>query len=165
MTATLEQAIEALRNELQQYGEMLALLEAQQELVTHREPGSILTSIASLEAQSAAIESARRKREIVQRQLAWALSHPEGATLQQLLPALPDPYRPLILAFVQEINALLQRVRECAEQNHSQLRRSLQWMEQLVTNISPQAPLALLVRETNPTEAEPPSPSLPAVIV
>ena len=56
MTATLEHVIEALRNELQQYGEMLALLEAQQEAVSQRESGSVLTSVPTIEAQSSAIQ-------------------------------------------------------------------------------------------------------------
>ena len=73
MTATLGQVIDALRNELQQYGEMLALLEAQQESFAQHEPGPLLNSISALETQSAAIEAARRIRETHQRQLAWSL--------------------------------------------------------------------------------------------
>ena len=58
MTKALQQVIDSLRNELQQYGEMLALLEAQQDVVTQREPQSVLTSIAAVETQSVAIETA-----------------------------------------------------------------------------------------------------------
>ena len=55
MTATLPALIDSLRTELQQYGEMLALLEAQQESVLRREPGSILSSVSAVESQSAEI--------------------------------------------------------------------------------------------------------------
>ena len=138
MTATLEQVIEALRNELQQYGEMLALLEAQHVAVSQRASGAVLTSIPAIEAQSCAIQDARRIRETHQRQLAWALDRPDGAAFQELLPLLPGEYRPLILALVQEINQLLGRVRLFAEQNHAQLRRSLELMDRfLVTFPAP----------------------------
>src|SRR5207247_519512 len=89
MTATLEQVIEALRNELQQYGEMLALLEAQQDIVSRREPHSVLKSISAVEAQNTAIETARRQREVSQRQLAWALGRVEGESFPQLLSSIP----------------------------------------------------------------------------
>jgi flagellar biosynthesis/type III secretory pathway chaperone len=136
MTATLEPVIEALRNELQQYGEMLALLEAQQQAVSQRESGSVLTSVPAIEAQSSVIQDARRTRETHQRQLAWALGRPENVTFHELLPLLPDKYRPLISALVQEINELLGRVRQFAEQNHSQLRRSLELMDRFLVTFS-----------------------------
>lgn len=136
MTATLELVIEALRNELQQYGEMLALLEAQQQAVSQRESGLVLNSVPAIEAQSSIIQDARRTRGIHQRQLAWALGRPEGVPFQELLPLLPGEYRPLISALVQEINQLLGRVRQFAEQNHSQLRRSLELMDRFLVTFS-----------------------------
>ena len=165
MTATLEQVIEALRNELQQYGEMLALLEAQQDIVSRREPHSVLKSISAVEAQNTAIETARRQREVSQRQLAWALGRVEGESFPQLLSSIPDEYRPLIHALVQEVNELLGRVRERAQQNHAQLQRSLELMERFINAISPRAQLALLVREKDSPGAEQPAPSFPAAIV
>ena len=53
MTAPLDNLIEALRNELQQYGEMLALLDHQRELVKQRGSDDILHSIAAISTQSA----------------------------------------------------------------------------------------------------------------
>lgn len=151
MTTALQQVIDSLRNELQQYGEMLALLEAQHCVVTQREPQSVLTSIAAVETQSVAIETARRERATAQQKLAWSLGRTDDRhAFQYLLPLLPEDYRPLITALVQEINELLQRVRERAEQNHSQLRRALDLMERFITTISPQAQSALLVGESDP---------------
>ena len=147
MTAPLDQVVEALRNELQQYGEMLALLEAQQDAVSRRQSQSVLMSISAVEAQSAAIETARHQRELLQRQLAWALGRPDADTFPQLLSSIPDEYRPLVQALVQEIDELLARVRERAEQNHVQLRRSLELMERFLGTISPQAQSAPLDRE------------------
>jgi cell division septum initiation protein DivIVA len=136
MTATLEQIIEALRNELQQYGEMLALLEAQQRAVSQREAGAVLTSIPAIEAQANVIQDARRARETRQRQLAWALGQPDSIAFQELLPLLPDEYRPLVSALVEEINELLGQVRQFAERNRSQLRCSLELMDRFLAAFS-----------------------------
>lgn len=158
MTKALQQVIDSLRHEVQQYGEMLALLEAQQDVVTQREPQSVLISIATVETQSVAIEKARQDRETAQRQLAWALGWSDtNHSFQQLLPLLPGEYRPLVAALVEEINELLGRVRERAEQNHTQLRRALELMERFISTISPQAQTTLLVGEQHPSDVEPPS--------
>ena len=156
MTAPLQQVIESLRNELQQYGEMLALLEAQREVVSRREPASVLTSISLVESQSAAIEIARRERQTAQQQLAWSVGRPDDESFARLLPLLPDSYRPLVAALVEEINQLLERVRERATSNHAQLRRSLDLMERFIGSISAQAQSAALDREQEPPSAEPP---------
>jgi flagellar biosynthesis/type III secretory pathway chaperone len=138
MTATLEQVIEALRNELQQYGEMLALLEAQHRAVSQGESGSVLTSVQAIEAQSSAIQNARRLRETHQRQLAWAVGRPENVTFEELLPLLPSEYSPLLSALIREINELLGRVRQSAEHNRSQLRRSIELMDRFLFTLSAQ---------------------------
>jgi hypothetical protein len=153
MTATLEPVIEALRNELQQYGEMLALLEAQQQAVSRRQSGLVLNTVPAIEAQGSVIQDARRTRETHQRQLAWALGRPEGVPFQDLLPLLPDEYRPLISALVQEINQLLGRVREFAEQNHSQLLRSLELMDRFLVTFSVSGEMVHSAPQQDPPES------------
>ena len=145
----------AVRNAIQRE-RSAALLEAQQDVVTQRESQSVLTSIAAVETQGVAIEAARRHRETTQRQLAWALGRADKShCFQSLIPLLPDEYRPLVAALVEEINELIQRVRERTEQNHTQLRRAIELMERFISNISPQEQSALLVGGQNPSEAEP----------
>jgi hypothetical protein len=141
MTATLEPIVEALRNELQQSGEMLALLEAQHHAVAQGQAGSLLTSISAVEAQSRAMQEARHARETQQQRLAWAVSQPEAAAFHELLPRLPGEYRPLLSALVQELNQLHGRIRQVAEQNQGQLRRSLELMDRFLAAISAQAEL------------------------
>ena len=65
MMAILQELIEALRNELQQYGEMLALLEQQAESI--RVQGAESPSISAIETQSGAIQEARSARELAQK--------------------------------------------------------------------------------------------------
>ena len=165
MTATLAQLIDALRNELQQYGEMLALLEAQQEVIIQSEPASVLNSISAVEAQRAAIEAVQRARELHQRQLAWALSSPENGSFQELLPLLPEQYRPLVIALVQEINQLLTRVRHIAEQNRDQLQRSLELMERFLAAFSTRVESINVPAPLCPSAAEPLSGQRAAAVV
>jgi len=139
MSVDLTKVIEALRNELQQYGEMLALLDHQQELVKLSGADDILHSIAAINAQSATIQSARERRENLQRELACSFSQPEEATFALLLPLLPEPYRPLLNALVQENNELLDRVRCRASENQSVLLRSLELMQRFITTLSPES--------------------------
>jgi flagellar biosynthesis/type III secretory pathway chaperone len=147
MVANVEQLVEALRNELQQYGEMLALLEFQQRILCDRASDSVTASIAHLNAQSVAIEAARRNREVFQRQLACGLNCPEQESFQQLIPLFPKEYRPLLSALAQEITELLHRVRERAQQNHFHLRHSLELMQQFVSSFTSQTQAALLIEE------------------
>ena len=59
-TDSIEPLVGALREELQEYGEMLALLDRQQEQVKARAADQIFQSISQIQAQAAAIQSARR---------------------------------------------------------------------------------------------------------
>lgn len=108
MTLILQSFIDALRDEMQQLGEMLALLEQH-----HEEPPD---AVAGIGAQRAAIQSARERRQSLQRQLAAGLDQPEAATFAQLVPLLPGQYRPLITALVQENHELLERVEQRGQQ-------------------------------------------------
>jgi hypothetical protein len=137
MTAPLENLIEALRNELQQYGEMLALLDHQRELVKQRGSDDILHSLAAISTQSAMIQVARETRMFNQRQLAQALKEALDAPFGRLVPKLPAEYQPLVTALIQENNQLLERVRERAEENQVLLRRSVDMMQQFITAIAP----------------------------
>jgi FlgN protein len=139
MSVDLTKVIEALRNELQQYGEMLALLDHQQELVKMCGADDILHSIAAINAQSATIQGARERRENLQRELAADLGQPEDATFAVLLPLLPEHYRPLLGALVQENNELLDRVRRRAGENQSVLLRSIELMQRFITTLSPES--------------------------
>lgn len=149
MIAPMQNLIDALRSELQQYGEILALLDQQHEAVMVQGVDDILRTIASIHAQGAAIQAAREKREHWQRQLAEALQQAPESEFTRLIPLAPEPYRPLLEALVQENNALLDRVRDRAEQNHLLLRKSLDLLERFITNLDSQAQLVPSQGEVN----------------
>ena len=155
----LQKVIESLRDELQQYGEILALLDRQQELVILSGAEDLNHSIAAIHAQSALIQRSREDRQSAQSTLAQALSQPEDATFAYLIPLLPEPYRPLVTALVQENNELLLRVRQRAQQNQVMLVRSLDLMQHFINSLVPPEQLRRL-KNTEPIVALEPASQL-----
>src|SRR5580765_4044757 len=151
MTLTLENLIEALRNELQQYGEMLALLDHQQEVVAQQRTDDILHSISDIDSQSAAIQAARANRQLALHNLAGALAQAAESTFGHLMPLIPEQYRPLVTALVQENNELLLRVRQRAQQSHVLLRRSLEMLQRFITTLPSNDTTVLTRRDQSPS--------------
>jgi DNA repair exonuclease SbcCD ATPase subunit len=143
MLETIKQLIEALRDELKNYGEMLVLLDRQQESLMTRAANEVAQSISQIQAQGAAIQEARQQREDCRRAVAQATGEPENTTFKELIPMLPSDYQPLLKALVDENNELLFRVRRRARQNHLMLKRSVELMQQLLNSLcpAPQAPV------------------------
>lgn len=137
MRENLEALIRALREELQQYGEMLALLDQQQECVTARAADDVLGSISAIQTQSAAVRQARAHREECRRVLALALEQSADAPFARIIPLLPVDYRPLVGALVQENNELLVRIQQRARQNHLLLHRSVEMLQRFLSRLMP----------------------------
>lgn len=138
MKELLSNLIEALREELKQYGEMLALLDHQQQLVMRRQVAVLPENVNSVNAQAGVIAAARQEREQRQLHLARSLGLAENS-LAMLLPRLPQDYRPLVGALVEENNSLLVRVQQRARQNHLLLSHAVDLMSQLIQSIFPGA--------------------------
>jgi len=132
MRNLLSSYVEALREEMQQYGEILARLDQEEEAIGGFGPKAILGSIAAVNAQTQVIEESRQRRIEVQRAVARELHQAEEAPLLELLPLLPTPFSLLIAALVEENNALLERIRERADDNHLKLEQSTQLMKRVV---------------------------------
>ena len=137
MISLLNNLIEGLREELKQYGELLALLDQQQEMVVLRQTQDLLQTVAAVNAQAGAIQAARREREQYQRNLARHAQVPEEGGFATLIPALPADYQPLVRALVQENNELLIRVQQRARQNHLLLSRAVELMQRFVCSLFP----------------------------
>ena len=139
MKVLLPNLIDSLREELKQYGEMLARLDHQQAVVMRRRTDDLLPSVETVNGQAAVIAAARGEREQRQRHLARHLHLPETAGLTEILPLLPPDYRPLVQALVKENNELLTRVQQRARQNHLLLSHAVELMQRLMTVIFPGA--------------------------
>jgi flagellar biosynthesis/type III secretory pathway chaperone len=137
MTKSVKYLIEALRSELENYGEMLALLDRQQEFLIARAASELFQSINSIKTQGVAISQARSHREACRRTVADEYRLPEQAGFPALIPLLPPDYQPLLKALVHENNELLKRVRQRARQNHLMLRRSVALMQELLDSLLP----------------------------
>ena len=137
--ALLVGLLTALRQELEQYGEMLARLEQQQEYVIVRAAEDVLRSAGSIQEQMGTIQAARQEREKRQAEVASFLRLEGDPAFARLLPVLPAPYRVAIASLVREINDLLARVRHRARQNHLLLGRSLEMMQQFLSVLLPVA--------------------------
>ncbi|KAB2646347.1 MAG: flagellar protein FlgN [Verrucomicrobia bacterium] len=137
MNEALEKLIHALREELQQYGEMLARLDQQQDHVMSRASENLLEATAGIEVQSQAMQMTRKMRIELQMEVARSLSFASDATFAEIIPKLPVNYRPLVTALVQENNESLGRIHQRSRQNHLLLCRSLELMSRLLSNLLP----------------------------
>jgi flagellar biosynthesis/type III secretory pathway chaperone len=137
MNEPLNNLIDALREELKQYGEMLALLEQEQELVMERQTIGIAPCVAAINAQADTLRAVRHECEQRRRHLARSLQLCESVDFRELTARLPAEYRPLIQALVEENKELLVRVQQRARQNHLLLSRMVELMQRLITSILP----------------------------
>jgi hypothetical protein len=137
MNEALEKLIQALREELQQCGEMLARLDQQQKHVTSPAADALLKSTAEIEAQSKALHESRRARTDRQRELARELGLMSDASFEDIIPQLPADYRPLMMALVHETNESLLHLHQSSCQNHILMCRSLELMSRLLGDLLP----------------------------
>src|SRR5882724_664067 len=107
MIDSIVKLVSALREELSEYGEMLALLDRQQQLVVARAADEVFQSIGLIKSQGTAIQNARSRREDCREEVAQQLSQTEDAAFVDLIPLLPADYQPLVTALVDENNELL----------------------------------------------------------
>jgi len=137
MNDELQKLIESLREELRQYGQMLALLEDQQAGIIQRHNEELLDATSAVDQQAACLQAVRRERDQARLNLARALQAGDDAPLAELASLIPADYRPLLGALTQENNHLLQRIQQRARQNHVLLRRSLEILEGFLSAFSP----------------------------
>lgn len=137
MIDTLNALIAALREELQQYGEMLTLLDREQEFVMRRASQDLFEAVTAIQSQAGVIQQAREAREDRRNEVAAALGLPGDTSFTSLIPKLPADYQPLVQALVRENNQLLVRVQQRARQNHLLLSRSLELMQRFMSMLFP----------------------------
>jgi flagellar biosynthesis/type III secretory pathway chaperone len=136
MTEKLQQLVDALREELQQYGEALALLDQQQELIKSHTVPQLAELVQAINRQMETIRQARESRTLYQCELAGLLQMDgQNSTLAELSRFVPDEYRLQINALVEENNRLLGRVRQRLRQNHLMLARSMELIQRLLDSL------------------------------
>ena len=137
MNEALNNLIAALREEMTQYGELLALMQEQHELIINRSANELLINLHDVNQQVEKIATHREHRETARRVLVQSVGGTEDTTFKQMTALLPEEYQPLLNALVEEINQLLQRIQQWVRQNHLLLKRSLDLMSKIMHTIFP----------------------------
>ena len=137
MNEALNNLIAALREEMTQYGELLALMQEQQELIINRSANELLINLHDVNQQVEKISTHREQRDAARRAWVQSLGGTEDTTFKQMIALLPEEYQPLLNALVEEINQLLQRIQTWVKQNHLLLKRSLDLMSKIMHTIFP----------------------------
>jgi len=132
MHRPLQQLIEALREELQQCGEMLAQLDEPARMASVNPTGAAWPGMPRADA----LLAAREAREFSRQQMAWAAQKPQAVSLGELIPNLPQDHQPLVGALVQENEALWRRVYDRLQQDFCWLDRAREASRQSLDLIS-----------------------------
>ena len=139
MKTTWNIVAECLRDEVQEYGGLLCLLEEQQECVFNRDTGRLLQLAGVINDATRRAEDIRRRREDCVSSFASSLGCSSDATLRSLLPCIEDPVRPLLEALIDEVNVLIHRLRQIVRQNHLLLCRTFELQQELLRQVYPGA--------------------------
>ena len=137
MTEELNNLIAALRDELTQYGEVLALMQEQQQFIINRSANELLLNLNEVNEQMEKVAAARNRRDACRQALFTTLGATEETTFRQMTGMLPTEVQPLLKALVEEINQLLERIQKWLRQNHMLLSRSLDLMKQIMKGMFP----------------------------
>jgi flagellar biosynthesis/type III secretory pathway chaperone len=137
MTTVWQNIAEDLRAELVEYGELLRLFEAQQRSLFNREPEDVLRFANEIEAQARLVGERRAQRETTVADFATANGQPSTTSLRAMLPLIEADARPLLEALINEVNALLHRVRRTSRHNHSLLSRTIEMHQETLQQLRP----------------------------
>jgi hypothetical protein len=135
LVAAIGRLIEALRQELFEYGEILALMDQRRRPVQSCAGEEVWQSVLALQGQLATVHAARQERQTRWAELACALGVAPEAPTDAVLGHLPDRYRLPVEALLQENSHLLARVQQSAEVNHRMLGLAVQSMEQFLQTL------------------------------
>jgi len=137
MKEQLDKLVGHLREELIQYGELLSLLEQQQEMIVNRSADGLMQNLTSIHAQMAEIAKARTCREQCREEVAESLGLDREWPIKEMYSSLPVEYQSLVEALVDEVNELLLKANQRLRQNHLLLSRSLEFMQKLIQSLFP----------------------------
>lgn len=136
-TDDINQLIEALREEITQLGEMLALQQEQQVLIIERKPQELIAKVNEITTQEKRMLGARAHREQARMALITQAGGTADMPFSELIASAPADYQPLLDAQRREINVQIQNVARWVRQNHLLLKRSLELMQDIMQNVFP----------------------------
>ena len=128
---------ECLRHELADYGGLLHLFEVQQRALFDRDADAVLHLSREIEQQALSLGHCRARREQTVATFAEQHKLPSTTSLRTMLPLIEADARPLLEALVNEVNALLHRVRRTSRHNHTLLSRTVEVHQDLLQQLRP----------------------------
>ncbi len=137
MNESLESLLEALREELREYGALRNVLDEQQKCIIKRSAAEVTAKNLELNGQLRVCSQLREKRKALMRLLTQAHSLPENATLSALNAVLPQPVQPLFKAIADEINSMIKILRRRLRQNQVLLSRTCETIEDTLRVFQP----------------------------
>ena len=133
-----EELLTLLRNELQEYGGLVGLLNDQQDQLFARDPDALIAVNQSVHQQMEASELLLTKRQTMVSDLAQEYGKEPETTLTDLLPLFPAVTQPMFESIVEEINSLITNVRRKLDQNRRLLSRLTDVTDDILTALNPQ---------------------------
>ena len=131
-TFNWEELLDLLRDELQEYGGLIGLLNAQQQSILNRRSDSLLEINQSVQTQMEASQILQKRRQGFVNHLARNFGQSTDSSLTELLPHLPEVTKPMFESLIEEINNLITRVRRKIEQNQRLLMRLAEVTDQIL---------------------------------
>ena len=134
---TWEELLQLLRDELQEYGGLIGLLNAQQQSILNRRSESLMELNQSVLTQMEASQILMKKRQGFVLSLAESFGEPNSSSLSEIVSHFPDVTQPMFLSIIEEINSLISQVRRKVEQNQRLLNRLTEVTDQILLMADP----------------------------
>ena len=131
--------LDLLRDELQEYGGLIGLLNAQQQSILNRKADSLLEINQSVQTQMEASQILQKRRQGFVENLAKNFGKPCHSKLSELLEYVPVVTQPMFESIIDEINNLISKVRRKVEQNQRLLTRLCDVTDQVLQATSPES--------------------------
>jgi flagellar biosynthesis/type III secretory pathway chaperone len=134
-----ENLVECLRNEAAEYGQLLKLIEEQQQMIFKRDTAGVLRLTNAIQSQADILQDCRRGRDRAIAQFATEHGREPTSSLRSLLPAVAPEIRPQLEALIGEVNRLIHRVRRSMHLNRRLLGCTLEFHQELLRRLRPDA--------------------------
>ena len=134
-----ESIVDALREELQEYGAFLNLLTEQQQLIMCRKAQEVFAYNALIEAQIIRTTELRLIRERMVRSFAKDIGFEGEATVRALMSYFPEKAQYLLEALVEEVHATVQTIERRSRQNQMLIKRAMDVTEKILEVLQPRS--------------------------
>lgn len=132
-----EDLADMLRDELQEYGEFLVLLDEQQKAILAQDADTLRQLELEIQQQIQNTQTIRDQRTDMVCTFAELAGFPQDASLREILPCFPSAAQPMMMALINEINSLIEKTRKALRQNHMLLARASEVTEKLLAALAP----------------------------